>query len=94
MSNTGQTYTKEFKTEAVKLSFNSDKPVERIAANLGVSKSILHRWRTELKADPDQAFPGNGQQKERDAEVTRLKKDLKESQMESEMGATGFMRGR
>lgn len=97
MSNIRQTYNKEFKIEAVKLSFNSDKSVEQVAASLGVSKSTLHRWRGELKADPDQAFPGNGRQKERDAEVARLKKELKESQMENEIlkkAAAIFMRSR
>jgi transposase len=57
------------KIEAAKLSYNSDKLVEEIAESLGVSQSSLSRWRQESRADPDQAFPGNGQQKERDAEV-------------------------
>lgn len=97
MSNSRQTYTKEFKTEAVKLSFNSEKSVEQIAESLGVSKSTLHRWRGEFKADPDQSFPGNGKQKERDEEVARLKKELKEAQMENEIlkkAAAIFMRNR
>ncbi len=85
MSNTRQTYTKEFKIEAVKLLYNSEKPIEQIAERLGVSRSTLHRWRSEFRADPAQAFPGKGQPKERDAEVIRLKKALKESQMEHEI---------
>ena len=85
MSSTRQTYTREFKIEAAKLSYNSDKPVEEIAKNLGVSQSSLNRWRSEYRADPDQAFPGNGQMKERDAEVARLKKELREARMENEI---------
>ena len=38
-----------------------------------------------VPADPDQAFPGNGQRKERDEEVVRLKKELKQAQMENEI---------
>ena len=82
---TRQTYTCEFKIEAAKLSYNSDKPVEAIAEQLGVSQSSLTRWRREYTTDPDQAFPGNGQQKERDAEVTRLNKELKQAQLENEI---------
>ena len=85
MSSTRRTYTREFQIEAAKLSYNSDKPVEEIAESLGVSQSSLNRWRREYREDPDQAFPGQGQQKERDAEVARLKKELKQAQMENEI---------
>ena len=73
------------KIEAAKLSYNSDKPVEAIAEKLGVSQSSLNRWRREFGTDPDQPFPGNGQKKERDVEVTRLKQELKQAQMENEI---------
>ena len=85
MSSTRQIYTREFKIEAAKLSYNSDKPVEEIADSLGVSKSSLSRWRREYREDPDQAFPGQGHQKQRDAEVMRLKKELKQAQLENEI---------
>ena len=85
MSSARRTYTREFKIEAAKLSYNSDKPVEEIAESLGVSQSSLNRWRREYREDPDQAFPGQGQQKERDAEVARLKKELKQAQLENEI---------
>ena len=85
MSSIRRTYTREFKIEAAKLSYNSDKPVEEVAESLGVSRSSLNRWRREYREDPDQAFPGPGQQKERDAEVARLKKELKQAQMENEI---------
>ena len=85
MSSTRRTYTREFKIEAAKLSYNSDKPVEEVAESLGVSQSSLNRWRREYREDPAQAFPGSGQQKERDAEVARFKKELKQAQMENEI---------
>jgi len=85
MSSTRKTYTREFKVEAAKLSYNSDKPVEEIAESLGISQSSLNRWRKEYGADPEQAFPGNGQLKGRDEEMVRLKKDLKQAQMENEI---------
>jgi transposase len=85
MGSRRQKYTREFKIEAAKLSYNSDKPVEEIAKDLGVSQSSLNRWRSEYRADPDQAFPGNGQMKERDAEVARLRKELTEARMENEI---------
>jgi transposase len=85
VSSVRRTYTREFKVEAAKLSYNSDKPVEEIAESLGVSQSSLNRWRREYREDPDQSFPGSGQQKQRDAEVARLKKELRQSQLENEI---------
>jgi len=82
---TRRNYPREFKIEAVKLLRNSDKSVDAMAETLGVSKSSLSRWRREFRADPDQAFPGNGQHKERDEEVARLQKALREAQMENEI---------
>lgn len=85
MGSTRQTYTREFKIEAAKLSYNSDKSVAEIAESLGVSQSSLNRWRGEYRADPDQAFAGNGQMKQRDEQVARLKKELKQAQLENEI---------
>ena len=85
MKKNRKTYTREFKIEAVKLSHNSDKNVDEIAESLGVSKSSLHRWRSEFREDPDQAFPGKGHQKEQDAEIAQLKKELRQAQMENEI---------
>ena len=85
MSRTRRTYTREFKIEAAKLSYNSDKPVAEIADQLDVSQSSLNRWRGEYRVDPEQAFPGKGHLKERDEEVARLKKELKQAQLENEI---------
>jgi transposase len=80
-----KTFTREFKIEAVRLSYQTDKPLGELVADLGISRSSLSRWRREYGEDPDQAFPGKGQQKERDAEITQLKKELREAQLENEI---------
>ena len=80
-----RSYTREFKIEAAQLSYTSDKPVSDIAESLGISQSSLNRWRREYRTDPDQAFPGKGHLKERDAEVIQLKKELKQAQLENEI---------
>lgn len=81
----GKSYTREFKIEAVKLSYQTDRPLDELAADLGISRSSLNRWRREYGEDPDQAFPGKGQQKERDTEIARLKKKLREAELENEI---------
>ena len=42
MSTHRKTYTREFKVEAVRLTYENDTSVEQLAADLGVSSSSLH----------------------------------------------------
>jgi len=49
MAGTRRKYSEEFKRKAVELSYNSGKTVEDVAHELGISRSILNRWRREAK---------------------------------------------
>lgn len=40
-------YTEEFKTEAVHLLQETDKPIAEIARELGINPNLLSRWRRE-----------------------------------------------
>ena len=42
MSTHRKTYTREFKVEAVRLTYENDTSVEQLAADLGISSSSLH----------------------------------------------------
>lgn len=78
MAGTRRKYSEEFKREAVDLSYNCDKTVDEVAHDLGISRSILNRWRREAKELGQQAFPGHGVQKltPLEEENLRLKRDL------------------
>lgn len=69
-----RTYTKEFKIEAVKLSDAEDVSVAQVAEELGIRPKLLYRWRSELREEGEQAFPGQG--KAKDEEVAELKREL------------------
>ena len=45
MPNARQKYDKEFKKNAVQLSYASSKTVQEVANDLGISVSLLYRWR-------------------------------------------------
>lgn len=45
MSETRMRYDEEFKKNAVRLSYASNKPVAQVAADLGISDGMLYRWR-------------------------------------------------
>ena len=48
-------YTKEFKLEAIRLLDSGDKPVSEIAMELGVKRTLLYRWRDQVKESGDLA---------------------------------------
>ena len=51
-----QTYTREFKLEAIRLMKESDKPSAEIAAELGIRRNQLYKWKEQLDAKGDDAF--------------------------------------
>jgi transposase len=80
MSNRGKRYTKEFKEEAVRLLVTSDKPIRRLAQELGISDVALSSWKREALRNgdhPERAKP-NGIQISRtvlEQENVRLKRE-------------------
>jgi transposase len=69
-------FDKQFKLDALRLIQDSERPLAEIARELGVHPNVLYRWRDQLLADPDQAFPGKGKLKPDDEELRRLRREL------------------
>ena len=67
----------QFKMEAVRLVLNG-KSIKQAASDLGITASLLARWRREYFADNQHAFPGKGNLKPEDEEMRQLKKQLRE----------------
>lgn len=80
-----QTFTKEFKLEAVHLVQTSAKPMTQIAQGLGIANSTLHHWRQQLTEHGTQAFPGSGHQLPQDKELRRLKQKLEITRQERDI---------
>ena len=78
MAGTRRKFSEEFKREAVELSYHTDKTIEQVAYDLGIGRSLLNRWRKEVKESGQQAFPGHGVQKlsPLEEENIRLKREL------------------
>ncbi|MBB3228780.1 transposase [Luteibacter sp. Sphag1AF] len=55
------------------------------ARDLGLHENVLRKWVRELVADPQQAFPGQGQMKPEQAEIERLKKEVAKLKMERDI---------
>lgn len=69
-------FTPEFKQQAVHLLETSGKSGIAIAKDLGISDTILYRWRKEHRAQGGGAFPGKGHQTELEEEVRRLRREV------------------
>ena len=78
-------FTREFKIEAITPIIEGKKSLQQVSRELDIRRSVLQRWRDEYLADPTQAFPGAGQLKPDDAEVARLKRELRRTQMERDI---------
>ena len=69
-------YDREFKLEAVRLSYERGRSVSRVARNLGISANVLHRWRGQLADSGEGAFPGKGHMTPEQEELRRLRREL------------------
>jgi transposase len=53
MSEIRRKYDEEFKKNAVKLSYASPKTIGEVAKDLGITSSMLYRWRKRYTSDGD-----------------------------------------
>ena len=82
---TRRVFTREFKVEAVQLVKGRGVSVAQAARDLGLHENVLRKWVRDLAADPVQAFPGHGQQKADQAEITALRREVAKLKMERDI---------
>ena len=80
-----RSFTREFKTEAVKLVRDRGVAVSQAAQDLGLHVNVLRKWVRDAEASGDQAFPGRGKMRPDDAEVARLKRELAKTKAERDI---------
>ena len=78
-------FTREFKLEVVKSIVDGGKSLKQVSLELAIRQNLLQRWVAEYRDDPGNAFPGSGQLKPDDAEMARLKRELRETRMERDI---------
>ena len=69
-------FTREFKREAVRLIKDRGVSYAQASEDLGVHPTQLRHWVKALADDPQHAFPGVGQMKPEQLEITRLKSEV------------------
>lgn len=80
-----RTYPREFKLEAVALAKSSGKRISEIERELGITPGLLAKWKSRLKTDGTQAFPGKGRLKEDEELIRRLQRENEQLRQEREV---------
>ena len=73
-----RTFTPQFKRDAVAL-VQGGRTVNEVAHDLGIARSLLQRWKTQLADEPDvaAAFPGPGRLAPPAEQVRQLQQRLR-----------------
>lgn len=71
---TRRRFTDEFKSEAVRLTRESGRPVAQVARELGISDNVLYRWRNEERQVESQGRTRQSVRAGQD-ELTRLQRE-------------------
>jgi len=75
-------YSAEFRTDAVALARSSDRPLAQVARDLGVNHETLRQW---VKANERADDPVAVAEDAKDAEITRLRRQVRELETEREI---------
>jgi len=76
MTKTRRTYSDEFKREAIQLLETSGKSARQLDRELGIGFSCLARWKRELAAQGDDAFPGQGRMNSEQDQIRQLQRQV------------------
>lgn len=72
-----KSYSKEFKLNAVKMILEEGKRASEASRDLNISENAIGLWKRKYLEDQEEAFPGHGNQKSKDAYIRQLEKDVK-----------------
>jgi len=82
---TRQSYTKEFKNDAIKLVIEQGYSTNEVGRRLGINQSNVSRWVLEYRQENEPSVNGGATRSELEAEVRRLCKETERLRMEREI---------
>jgi transposase len=79
-------FDREFKQMVIELS-NNREDLTALAAELDIRTDLIYRWRREATTHQEASFPGQGNKilTEEQKEIVRLKKELRDAQIERDI---------
>jgi len=78
-----RSFTEEFKTGAVRLVLDEGKTVSQVGRDLDVAQSVIGNWVKQARADRSQGK--TGLTTEERAELTRLRREVKDLRMQRDL---------
>ena len=85
MTTQRKSYSRQFKIDAVKLVTDRGYKISEAARNLEINPNLLRKWKNQLAAENNQAFPGKGHMTPEKEELYRLRKENQRLRMEHEI---------
>jgi transposase len=82
---TRQSYTKEFKNDAIKLVIEQGYNTSEVGRRLGINQTNVSRWVREYRQENEPSINGEATRSELEAEVKRLRKETERLRMEREI---------
>jgi transposase len=81
-----RTFDREFKQMVIELSQHRE-DITALASELDIRADLIYRWRREASANLSASFPGQGNKimTEEQKEISRLKKELRDTQLERDI---------
>lgn len=66
---------------------HTGKPIKEVSEELGIRRELISRWRREFEQYREGSFSGHGNvnMTEEQKEISRLRKELKDAQMERDI---------
>jgi transposase len=77
--------TREFKLEAIRLVSDHGVSIAQAARDLDLHENTLRCWMRQYREDPTYAFPGAGQMKPEQAELARLRQEVRKLKAERDI---------
>lgn len=70
-------YSKEFKMNAIKLVLEEGRKSSEVARDLGIHENLLYYWKKQYLNKQEDPFTGNGKMANRDEYVRKLEQEIK-----------------
>jgi transposase len=75
MGRSRRRFSRDFKVDAVRLITVDGRQIGEVGKHLGLSRSLLQRWKSQLQASGARAFPGSGRSNAADENARRERRN-------------------
>ena len=82
---TKKRYDAEFKREIAKIYLDGRRTAPSLASELSLHENTIYKWAEQYRQDPENAFPGSGNQKPDEEALRKAQRRIRELEEENEI---------